>query len=65
MQFVLRDVCMIPPSRVAILCLTERSYTCNSRRLLGLEQLRWRHLEIMGYKVVEVSIELLNLYTGF
>ncbi|XP_064599041.1 FAST kinase domain-containing protein 1, mitochondrial-like [Liolophura sinensis] len=42
--------------RVAISILTHSRYCRNEKRLIGSEQMKKRHLEIMGYKVVEVPI---------
>ncbi|XP_041376101.1 FAST kinase domain-containing protein 1, mitochondrial-like [Gigantopelta aegis] len=44
----------IQHQRVAILVLFEKDFCLNSRHLKGDNFLRRRHLEIMGYKVVEI-----------
>ena len=46
--------------RVAILTLTEGAYCFNSKRLTGQMAMKKRHLEIMGYKVVDVSVFEIN-----
>ena len=41
--------------RVAVLLLDRFEFATNTNRLLGRGQVQQRHLEIMGYKVVQVS----------
>ena len=49
-------ICNVLFVRVAVLCLRENDYCYNSRNPLGSHQQKIRQLQIMGYKVVEVSI---------
>ena len=42
-------------SRVAILIHTEENFCYNSKILDGQSQMRVRHLEILQYKVIQVS----------
>ncbi|MPC23683.1 FAST kinase domain-containing protein 1, mitochondrial [Portunus trituberculatus] len=47
----LTTVCFI---RVAVMLRRENHYCINSRQLQGRHQVECRHLELMGYTVVEV-----------
>ena len=40
--------------RVAVLVHSAKSYCYKSSRLLGFHQLKIIHLDLMGYKIVEV-----------
>ena len=42
--------------RVAFLILTEDDFCYNSRQQLGHARIRRRHLEILGYRIVEVIV---------
>lgn len=41
-------------TRLAVILRRENHYCINSRQLLGRHQVECRHLELMGYIVVEV-----------
>lgn len=44
-----------PCFRVAVLLQPESAFCVDSKQLKGFELIKKRHLEIMGYKIVEVS----------
>lgn len=46
--------------RVAILLRNDHAYSVNFPQLKGPHQLKQRHLEILGYKVVGISSSLWN-----
>ena len=53
--------------RVAMLLLDDMKHYCfNSRRITGWQTMKKRHLEIMGYKVVQVRhvLYVLTCYHG-
>lgn len=47
-------------SRVAIILRTSKDYTTNVVQLKGYQQMKARHLEIMGYRVVEITHSFWN-----
>jgi len=46
----------IKEERVAFLTLTDDSFCFNSTQMKGIEQMRKRHLEIMGYRVIPINL---------
>ena len=53
MQYV-HSITILCCARVAVIVRRENHYCTNSRQLLGRHQVECRHLELMGYTVVEV-----------
>lgn len=53
---MLISISLYTHSRIAVCIDGPKRFAANARRLLGKEAIKQRHLKILGYEVVQVSV---------